>query len=473
MDFTAPLASAFHVLCRNGTQLPKADLERTLGIDSHNPTWTALRNLFGRPWFSRVWVVQEVVYGRDPVFLLGKRAVAWDQLASVASRLFDQVLFQLLEHDVQHPESKLRYPVGVQSIAEIQHAREIKRLRKHESLQQILLEFHHFGATNAKDKIYALMGLATDALHDAVLDPTYGKLVSVEQVYTDVAQHLLLRDQSVLILQRAGVGFGNRNASLPSWVPDWRAFADDNCFGSIHGITGYQAGLDHASGARLKVSDPTGRTLVVEGLIVDEVRQVGSVRVPLPDDTHEASLRHVIDDGAWLSETWGTMEALKRRMRAGALPRIAAGDSTIDMLEEALCRTIVANFSFLHPQTPTQYCKVWRKYVQELSYGPQYPLSEMTEQTWKGVMGFDIACTRATMGRRLFATENGLMGLTGPDTRPGDSIAIILGGKTPFLIRSDNNSSPGPWTLVGEAYIHGMMNGEALDLNNVIEIELV
>jgi hypothetical protein len=50
----------------------------------------------------------------------------------------------------------------------------------------------------------------------------------------------------------------------------------------------------------------------------------------------------------------------------------------------------------------------------------------------------------------------------------GDVVVVLYGGRTPFLLRRKDD---GTWILVGECYVHGMMNGEVFDLDGVEEEE--
>lgn len=48
----------------------------------------------------------------------------------------------------------------------------------------------------------------------------------------------------------------------------------------------------------------------------------------------------------------------------------------------------------------------------------------------------------------------------GPDTtRTGDLVVVFFGGRVPFILRQHDSS----YILVGECYIHGIMDGEAID----------
>jgi hypothetical protein len=54
------------------------------GLPPYDPypdrRWSALGNLLRRPWFQRVWVVQECVMAKDAVVLCGGRELQWSAL---------------------------------------------------------------------------------------------------------------------------------------------------------------------------------------------------------------------------------------------------------------------------------------------------------------------------------------------------------------------------------------------------------
>jgi hypothetical protein len=62
--------------------------------------------------------------------------------------------------------------------------------------------------------------------------------------------------------------------------------------------------------------------------------------------------------------------------------------------------------------------------------------------------------------RQFMISDLGFLGIIPPAAKPEDSIGLFLGATTPFVIRKKENGS---YTLIGECYVYGIMNGEAID----------
>lgn len=74
-------------------------------------------------------------------------------------------------------------------------------------------------------------------------------------------------------------------------------------------------------------------------------------------------------------------------------------------------------------------------------------------------------------GKRFFVTRTGFLGLGPANTQPGHRVCVLNGAKVPYILqdlppdepRSENGGGE-EFTLIGQAYVHGIMNGEAVDL---------
>lgn len=68
-------------------------------------------------------------------------------------------------------------------------------------------------------------------------------------------------------------------------------------------------------------------------------------------------------------------------------------------------------------------------------------------------------------GNSFFVTQNPFVGLGASHARPGDTVCILKGGRTPFILRKANTNK-NEYQLVGECYVHGIMQGELMrDVN--------
>ena len=67
-------------------------------------------------------------------------------------------------------------------------------------------------------------------------------------------------------------------------------------------------------------------------------------------------------------------------------------------------------------------------------------------------------------GRTFLFTERGRYGLGPMIASPGDLCCVLFGATVPFILRKTDRE--GHYKLIGEAYIHGIMRGEALRLVN-------
>ncbi|KAH8660845.1 hypothetical protein BGZ60DRAFT_381584 [Tricladium varicosporioides] len=65
-------------------------------------------------------------------------------------------------------------------------------------------------------------------------------------------------------------------------------------------------------------------------------------------------------------------------------------------------------------------------------------------------------------GRRPFLTSEGYLGLGPASVQQGDIVAIIYGAEVPMVFRK---ASGVKYLLIGEAYVDGIMDGEAMEMD--------
>jgi hypothetical protein len=71
--------------------------------------WRALADLLRRPWFRRVWVIQEVLMGRNVLVICGEHKASWEDFSYVARQVNSPGIWpQLTAAEVQDDEGRDR-----------------------------------------------------------------------------------------------------------------------------------------------------------------------------------------------------------------------------------------------------------------------------------------------------------------------------------------------------------------------------
>jgi hypothetical protein len=74
-------------------------------------------------------------------------------------------------------------------------------------------------------------------------------------------------------------------------------------------------------------------------------------------------------------------------------------------------------------------------------------------------MTYINAVMRLCTARKVCVTSNGYLARAVPGSVIGDKICIFFGASVPFVLRERDD---GGFMFLGEAYVHGLMDGEAL-----------
>ncbi|TKA67605.1 hypothetical protein B0A55_09782 [Friedmanniomyces simplex] len=435
--------------------------------------WKALAAVLRRPWFWRTWVVQEVVLNPNVELVLGANMLTWDDLESIVGLLEGPIpkIWQLDQafSTAELPFSRinrirLRHrrlittpttPTPSSNILTDVWPDESRTSIENDQaddpeLLDLLLMSRGLGATDPRDKVYALLGLGK---HEIV--PDYQ--TSPEDVFIEFAQHQIgsvtdLRSRkersgaevnvSEREVRRAMVmlscaGRQNQERSLPSWVPDWTVNLASRPL--IFGLgERYSAG-----GSKLGMFDYDFDVgLQLSGVLLDTVHHVGSALLDfdIPGDPHTL-----------ISNWW-------REAQQIALERIARSPGSTLYLDafEAMRRRL-------------HMCK-HGYYVGESRSRRRGSLLDdadlVTDAAHDAVSTLTLGPTR---GRVMFASSTGFLGLVPHGTREGDVVFVIRGADVPYILRQYGHG----YELIGEAYVQGAMGGEGLEMRELVPQDIV
>jgi len=289
--------------------------------------------------------------------------------------------------------------------------------------------------SDPRDKIYAILGVL-QASEAAEIPVDYS--MSWQKLYELVARCLVRWGQGPEMLIFAGID--TSAAGSPSWVLNW-----------FPSMTGPQR---HCS----PLSQP-GRYYCAGGQAQAQISlsQCGSVF---------RARGMIFDDFVWLSDI-ATAGAGYRPWETSAgeevsrLTRYQNGKS----ISAAYQMTLVAGLGLfgeerVNQEVLSEAYEAWR----DTSWNKH-------GSTWKYYNLYDAwysefyDCSLKAVGwRRLCITERGYIGLVPSNTKLGDCLAVFPGFQTPWVLRLRGCK----YVLVGESYIHGIMEGEALERSDAL-----
>jgi hypothetical protein len=421
----------------------------------------AAARLFERPWFHRIWVVQEVAASQEVLVSTGPHTVLFDYLGLGA--LWTIELWGRISHT---------------SILGLINAIKIwqKRYARSKGPAQLLNYGRRLLASDSRDKVYGLLGFPVlqDALFD--LKPDYNK--SVEEVYTETAVKIIKSTGNLDILSFAQgpprlendfllpgddqLGWPN----MPSWAARWDEWTD---FDETPLTRLQTRNRDlHAVPISIISADSSSRMLKVGGMVIDQVVYVAPyvhwpivhwlkpriepvskptnpkvfVQIWNAISSRERSCSRVDMLSAWAQAlTFGmtaSYQVAEEKSRSHLADFISYMLDTLDSRGKAEER---------EPEVE-KFCELLRVLQHK------FPKGNYTR--------FLMAMRLMLPSRRIFLTVQGRIGLGHSRVLNNDSVVWLFGGKYPFVLRSRGEG----WGFVGECFLYDVKEKKSCGLES-------
>jgi hypothetical protein len=396
--------------------------------------------IYSNPWWSRIWTVQEAIIPNAATLIWGHLSISREDVLNAARYL-------------RHPEPERYFSrSGLFWTKRLRYTELLRLLfyavrgfdRQNEEPLNLLMRWRHRQATDPRDKVYALLGL---------LEPAY-RLPSAEACdYTIPAPTLFARVTVDLIQQNNGliplVGSSEIpqiTPGLPTWAIDFAACSrlgqrQLKWWGHSHRYKHWHA--DAGRSFEFSASRDS-RNLVLNGTWVDDVLEVCT--------PYLVAENKPIDPRALHSAIWSCIESVQRYKHTQGVsdPYISGGLYDTAIWKTLLGGLIMDEFPVGEAQ---HYHERWFDVLldQLMEEQPNNPL-------------YESLCGMLP-NHAFFITKNGYVGIGSPQTTPGDQVWVLDGGSVPFVLRTVKRipvcSEHSKLNLVGDAYVHGIMNGEA------------
>jgi hypothetical protein len=408
--------------------------------------WKAVAELVSRPWFSRVWIIQEIVYGKDPLVICGDLRFPWrliDNLAEWRPLLY-KVTWSLLKHDKPFHCGDFLFNSGrLEFLATVRANVPIDR----QHLSMLVQGVRRSDAKDKRDKIYAILNLLKDDMQLCKVD--YHK--SIREVYTSAAIEIFNKMDSLEFLSwnhdniSRNDGYG-RLPDLPSWVPSWTSPGDD----IVHLHTA-PASLSNPVARSLYSVTQDSRHLVSFNAASGKMQALGFVMDVLEEVSPPCDSR----DGIFTGPTWLWIKSVLLNSMSGIIDDIVGEQSDPKMRKVAL--HFVPQFWRIVLADQWENKRLGTAPFELNGVGTIPPSSiEEAFKIRRAVSSNEFNC--AFRWRSLYLAKK-LVGLAPATAQPGDIIFAILGSPVPYLVRK----CEGGYRLLGECYAHLMMDGQAME----------
>lgn len=406
--------------------------------------WNGIIGLFESPWFSRFWVVQEVMLAQHSLCYQGQQFCSWSKLSLGAQ--------WLRYRSYQYPQYCGHRVVGVESASRIWTLTTLGQF----DFTSLLRMGTERQTSLPLDKVYGALGLWK---HSQRSDLCKQLQSSLPVDYDQACDVVFAAAARAAIVERAGsenqldiLEWAStlvppdpkvaEECSVPSWVPrlDWTY---DAMRGSPVNLVeigiGAANGLCHDSVVAYGKDSTDWTVISLSGVVVDKVVKVASV-VDLT-----------------VTEDFDSLAAEVIHCRRLAMRSVSEREFALAMT--AGCDSNGEPVTDFDAFTSNYY--VFRAECIE-AIGEQNP-EVPDNDTYNGESTpcadeeaselYYIAMLQGISNRRLFTTPSGFIGTGPPSINENDLICILLGGTTPFALREDSQF----WNLIGTAYVQGIM----------------
>ncbi|SPN99183.1 uncharacterized protein DNG_02218 [Cephalotrichum gorgonifer] len=444
--------------------------------------------LHHKPYWRRMWTLQEVVLSRHCSFISGTSLCTLDDIDTIdafvlgipdmandAPRQDRSVTWSLLSGMAR---AEVFYSITAVSWVRKKLARSDASDSKKLLLQLLNLTADR-QATDPRDKIYALAGLVPIGVDIDYFTPA-------RQLYTAVAAYLCssISDVAVL-LQKAGLAAHSSTLGLPSWVPDWTTSYSTR--GMFTAATEGQFASNRNCPPRAKQISPSMGALTVWGLRLDTIAKVGPARDEPPDSDVEhmqrlgkdiqfflgCDARSVLRDVLPLppdSRPYRTgcsmLDAVLRALVFGKRsydtknPQVVAsfleclfldpdvGDEIDDIVEdESLTRSTAGILERVFDDARTETLD-WKDIVCEAARVLQ-----------QGAFVNKIILGSGKWRHVPFVSHSGYTGYAKAGVAAGDEVYILVSSSVPVVLRRVGTR----WEFLCDCIVVGMLAGEAWD----------
>jgi hypothetical protein len=430
-------------------------------VEEKLKNYKALVNIYQRPWFSRVWIRQEVALPGDVKFHCGTETCSWEDVmrtADILAFLADGYHLPALQGDIRQDgllASCFQKAGVLKSIR-----RNTVRSTSYLKLDWLVLGSRDAKATDPRDKVFAMLPLTNPDETDIVADYRKGHL----EVYKATALSLIKTDIDYL----AGCQLTSRSDGLPSWVPNLELpWNPRKATGADH-----RTDMENFPGINASSSKftyyPKHSRLDVQGVIFDIIGTINHEYYITPTSLNGDALavglqwkEFYTSEIEKLYTSWENEDRIGYYEKREQCTRMFQSPDILGSWEHHVLRN---SNSDTYEYQEVLYLEQKGennldhepvlKQVQRLLPSEPSPFSKLLHKD-----NYLDNLRKLAVGRRCITTLKGGLALAPSAAKVGDRFCFFDGSKIPFIIRPAGDDT---WVIVGEACkflpsLHGVL----------------
>lgn len=394
------------------------DITQPLGYDEK--TIRAIYLLFNRSWFHRLWIWQEIwLASSNSIVLCSTKSVLWEVFRSAMFLLYRKTL--VYDTISFHEDYYVRRD----------HVYKLCDKATVTSFLDIAEQTAGSQCSDPRDRVYALLSLIPERV-SLDIEPDYTSTVS--EVYEKLFMHHVSQTQSLNILSYCAPC--DSQDIRATWIPDW----------SRSSVTNSLQMVEAASRSSFEIINLEEGILQATGRGISTVKSVYQGKI-LPQSTVEAVCSELRQIWSWY---------------CNVCPDLGSTEKGFDRLEE-FCLAMGADIFSRRCQPVREDFPDLQLCLKELP--ALLKTSTVNAGSLSSNMRASVDMTRYFLqGRSTYVTTASQISLAPRDISAGDQIVVFLGCDSAIVLHQSDRQYDGSkcHRVVGEAYCHGFMHGEAL-----------
>ena len=415
-----------------------------------------IAGFFEKSWWKRVWTVQEFALAQWVVFQCGDCTVTEGDVSRFCRFWNTHIPYDELQYFTYGVPGKFSHIVGgINRFLSLLSSRQLKDSRR---FLLILASFQDRKCSDNRDRIYGMLGMAEERYTKLII-PDY--TCSLEQVFEKTTLSLIEVTNNLEVLSANDT---SKLKGLPSFVPDWSSTPRIPPNAQIKRLLSYSRYRTNR-GTEAEVRHIGAGKLATKAVIWDEISTIVETMSRHPKALLKSSKESFLkgnDELYYIHTGQPIEEALVRTLFGDIVNDRQGADAAPTRIKEDQLRLI-------------------REWEGQAMKAQSYDANPEPDSH-----PFEVRVLIHTSGRNFFRSKKGYIGFTTTDAKIGDLIAILPGGRVPYILRQadlgpesklqkDNPEKTHPcfYNIIGDAYVHGIMDGEVFDMmsQNVCTLE--